>query len=48
MVLKLANQLNLIGVTKTFKKPNCIQYTEERLNIYKKKHYKHVTVMNKN
>ena len=48
MTFKVVNQINLIGAMKTFTKPNCNLYMEERLTILKKLRDKHVTIMNKN
>ena len=48
MTFKLVNQLNLIGAIKTFMKPNCNLFIEERLTSLKKISDKCVTIMNKN
>ena len=48
MIFTLVKQLNLIGAIKSFTKPNCNLFIEERLTILKKISDKCVTVMNKN
>ena len=48
MKFKLIKQLNMIGAMKTFTKPNCNLYMQERLTILKKLRDKCVTLMNKN
>ena len=48
MTFKLVNQINPIGATKTFTKPNWNLFIEERLTTLKNLHDKCVTIMNKN
>ena len=48
MKFKVVMQLNPIGTMKTFTKPNCNIYIQERLTTLKKLRDKRVTVMNKN
>ena len=48
MTFKILDQLNLIGVMKTFTKPNCNLCMQERLTILKKLRDKRITVMNNN
>ena len=48
MTFKVVKQLNLIGEMKTFTKPNCNLFTEERLTILKEIRDKCITIMNKN
>ena len=47
MPFRVIKQLNTIGAMKTFTKPNYNLCMQERLNILKILHDKHVTVMNK-
>ena len=47
VTFKVIKQLNPIGAMKTFTKPNCNQYIQERLIILKKLRDKRATVMNK-
>ena len=48
MTFKVINQINVIGVMKTFTKPNCNLFMQERLTIMKKIRDKRVTVMHNN
>ena len=48
MTFKVVKELNPIGELKTFTKPNCNLFIEERLTILKKLRDKRVTVMNNN
>ena len=48
VTFKVVKQLNLIGVMKTFTKPNCNLCMQECLTILKNLRDKHVTVMKKN
>ena len=48
MDFKVVNQINTIGATKTFTKPNCNLWMEELLTILKKLGDKRVMVRNKN
>ena len=48
MLFKVAKQLNQIGAMKTFTKPNCNLFMEERLTIPKKLCDKRVMVTNRN
>ena len=48
MTFKVLKQLNEIGAMKTFTKPNCNLFMQERLTILKMIRDKRVTVMNKN
>ena len=48
MTFKVVKQLNPIGTMKTFTKPNCNIFMQERLTILKKLREKRVTFMNKN
>ena len=47
MPCKVVKQLNPIGATKTFTKPNCNLCMEERLTILKKLRDKRVMIINK-
>ena len=48
MTSKVVNHLNMIGTMKTFTKPNCNLFMEERLTIPKKLCDKRVMVTNRN
>ena len=48
MMFKVVKQLNPIGAMKTFTKPNCNLFMEERLTILKNLREKRVTNLNKN
>ena len=48
MTFELINQINPIGVMKTFTKPNCNLCMQERLTTLKKIRDKRVTIMNIN
>ena len=48
MSFQVARQLNPIGAMKSFMKPNCSLFLEERLTLLLKLHDKNITIMNKN